>query len=213
VRRGFTLLEVLICIALVSLLGSMLLLVVVRLARMTRETTQAAMRRRHWIEAAENIRWQLRNLHVPSTKNAPESVTRAGLVGTHETSLWGEPGNQEGTDAIYFLTTRPKRQQGVCEVGFRLRARPGGNYDLIAREFPLRERGGVHSNADFSEAPWKVALDDVTHLSFDYSEDGWKWRRDWTETAVPRRIRVHLEAPRLPVLDFQVTPGVGGGRW
>lgn len=212
-KRGFTLLEVLLAVGLISLLGTLLLVIVARMARLTRETTQAAMRRRHWIEAAENIRWQLRNLHQPSTKNPPESIARAGLVGTHETSLWGEPGTQEGLDAVYFITTRPRRQQGVCEVGYRLRPREGGNYDLLAREFPLRERGGVHTNAEFTEAPWKVALDDVTHLSFDYSADGWQWRRDWTDITPPRRVRVHMEAPRLPALDFQVTPGIGGGRW
>jgi hypothetical protein len=99
-------------------------------------------------------------------------------------------------------------------VGFRLQPRASGSlYDLVYREFPLRNRAGLHPQPETSEAPWKVVLDNVTHLSIDYSEDGWIWRRDWSQTAVPRRIRVHLESKNLPVLDFQVTPGMGGGRW
>jgi len=218
VKRGFSLLEILLVMGLVSLLMSILLSVVVQMARMTRTTTQAALRRKHWIEASEVLRWQLRSLHLPPRgKEAPKNAIAVGLVGTPETPLWGEPGQSEGRDSLSFLTTAPKRQKGVCEVGFSLRPRnsaSGNSFDLVYREFPLRNRAGLHPvGLDSSEAPWKVLLDDVSHLSVDYSDDGWIWRRDWSETNIPQRIRIHLEARSLPALDFQVTPGSGGGRW
>ena len=213
-KRGFTLLEILLVLALVSLLMGMLLFVVVRMARLTRTTTQAALRRKHWLEASELLRWQLRNLHLPPVAKPPSNGITSGLVGSPDTPLWGEPGQTEGLDSLSFLTTQARRQKGVSEVGFRMRQRESGEgYDLAYREFPLRNRAGLHPQSDAPEAPWKVVLDDVKQFSLDYSEDGWIWRRDWSQTTVPRRIRVHLEASRLPVLDFQVTPGLGGGRW
>lgn len=214
-RRAFTLLEILVVVGLVSLLTSMLLMLVTRIARITRQTSTAALRRRHWLEAAERLRWQLRNLHVPSTRNPPKDTARTGLVGNHETALWGEPGSQEGLDWLTFLTTVPTKQRGVCEVSFCLKPASAGDahYTLMWRQFPLRERFGLHSLSDYTEAPWKPLLDDVTQLSLDYTEDGWVWRRDWSIAGAPRRVRVHLEAVNLPVLDFQVTPGIGAGRW
>lgn len=199
---------------LVSLLMGILLLLVARMARLNRELTQAALRRKHWIEAAELLRWELRNIHVPPKAGEPENVVTSGLVGTADTAVWGEPGQQEGQAWLSLLTSQARRQKGVCEVGFRLQARAAGTgYDLGYREFPLRSRAGLHPQTDWPEAPWRVLLDNVTFLSLDYSEDGWIWKRDWTQTAVPRRIRVHLEATALPVLDFQVTPAMGAGRW
>lgn len=200
---------------LVSMLLGMLLVVVVRLARLTRVTTQASLRRKHWLEATEVLRWELRNLFKPPEGEAPTNAVSVGLVGTADTSLWGEPGGSEGRDSLTFLTSQPRKQKGVCEVGFRVqqRASGGDGLDLAYREFPLRSRAGLHGPTEAQEAPWNVLLDDVTHLSIDYSEDGWIWRRDWSQVAVPRRIRIHLEAKRLPALDFQVTPGMGGGRW
>ncbi|MBT9581918.1 prepilin-type N-terminal cleavage/methylation domain-containing protein [bacterium] len=214
-KRAFTLLEILLVMSLVSLLMGILLTVVVRISRLTRSTTQASLRRKHWVEAAEVLRWQLRNIHVPAPgKGTPTNAITAGLVGTPDSPLWGEHGTTEGLDWLTFLSTQARRQKGVCEVTFCLQARQaGGAYDLAYREFPLRNRAGLHPLSDAPEAPWKVLLDNVNHLSVDYSEDGWIWSRDWTQTAVPRRIRVHLEARNLPVLDFQVTPGMGGGRW
>lgn len=200
---------------LVSMLLGMLLVVVVRLARLTRVTTQASLRRKHWLEATEVLRWELRNLYKPPEGEAPTNGVAVGLVGTADTALWGEPGSSEGRDSLTFLTSQPRKQKGVCEVGFRMQSRTSGGdgLDLGYREFPLRSRVGLHGPIDAQEAPWKVLLDDVTHLSIDYSEDGWIWRRDWSQVAAPRRIRIHLEAKKLPALDFQVTPGMGGGRW
>ncbi|MBN9418988.1 MAG: prepilin-type N-terminal cleavage/methylation domain-containing protein [Candidatus Eremiobacteraeota bacterium] len=213
-RKGFTVLEVLMTLGLVAILTSILLMVVVRVARMTRVTAQASLRRKHWIEAAEIIRWELRNLFVPAQGAAPTNAIAVGLVGTPDTPLWGEPGSTEGRDSLTFLTSQPRKQKGVCEVGFRVQTRNGGDgLDLGYREFPLRNRAGLHGPLDAQEAPWTILLDDVTHLSLDYSEDGWIWKRDWTDTTAPKRVRVHLEAKRLPALDFQVTPGMGGGRW
>ncbi len=213
-KQAFTLFEVLLVMGLVSLLMTILLTTVVRLARAARITSQAALRRKHWLEGAERLRWQLRNLYQPAAAKAPENAANPGLVGTHESALWGEPGQEEGRDQLSFLTTRSDKDQGVCEVSYRLQARPGGSgLDLVWRQFPLRQRAGLHLTGEFPEAPWKVALDKATHLSLDYSEDGWVWRRDWTTNTSPRRIRIHLEAEALPALDFQVTPGVGAGRW
>lgn len=213
-RRGFTLFEVLLVSALVALLSGMLLMVVVRIARLTRTTTQASLRRKHWIDATEVLRWQLRNIFQPPQAPAPTNQISVGLVGTADTPLWGEPGGTEGMDTLTFLTSQPRKQKGVCEVAFRLRPRSSGNgMDLAYREFPLRNRAGLHGPQDLPEAPWSVLLDDVTHLSLDYSEDGWLWKRDWTAASCPRRVRVHLEARKLPNIDFQVTPGMGGGRW
>jgi prepilin-type N-terminal cleavage/methylation domain-containing protein len=213
-RKGFTLFEVLMTLALVAILTSILLLVVVRIARMTRVTTQASLRRKHWVEAAEVLRWELRNLFVPPQAAAPTNAIAVGLVGTPDSPLWGEPGSTEGRDSLTFLTSQPRKQKGICEVGFRVQARSGGEgLDLGYREFPLRNRAGLHGPLDAQEAPWTILLDDVVFFSLDYSEDGWLWKRDWTEAAAPKRVRVHLEARRLPALDFQVTPGMGGGRW
>lgn len=206
-------LEMLLVLGLVSLLMTMLLVVVARIARVTRVTSQAALRRKHWVESAESLRWQLRNLFVPPAVKPPTNASGAGLVGTPGTALWGEPGQDEGHDNLTFLTAAPKRVKGICEVSYKLLARPSEGYDLAYREFPLRNRAGLHLISDAQEAPWRVMLDHVSHLSIDYSEDGWLWRRDWTQETVPRRIRIHLEGRDLPVLDFQVTPGMGGGRW
>lgn len=200
---------------LVGLLLGMLLVVVVRLARLTRVTTQASLRRKHWLEATEVLRGELRNLYKPPEGEAPTNTVTNGLVGTPDTALWGEPGSSEGRDSLTFLTSQPRKQKGVCEVSFRLQQRTSGGdgLDLGYREFPLRNRAGLHGPIEAPEAPWKILLDEVTHLSIDYSEDGWIWRRDWTQVAAPRRVRIHLEAKKLPALDFQVTPGMGGGRW
>ncbi len=212
-RRAFTLVEILIVMGLVAILMTIMLITVTRVARITRQTTQSALRRKHWLQVAEQLRWQLRNLHVPVKLDPPKAGLKAGLVGSHETPLWGEPGNEEGRDTLNFLTSWVSRKSGVCEVGYRLQPRNSGSgLDLGYREFPLRDRSGLHIS-QAAEAPWRVLLDDVTQFSLDYSDDGWLWRRDWSETKAPRRIRVHLEAERLPVLDFQVTPGMGGGRW
>lgn len=213
-RRGFTLMEVLLVMALVSIMLGLLLLVVSRLSRMTRTTVEASLRRRHWMQASEQLRWQLRNVLLPAvSKAAAQEGIRPGLLGGPDIPLWGEPGQEEGRDSILFVSTYALKRRAVCEVGYRLLPRAGGNYDLVYREFPLRDRGGLHLPAESPDAPWKVILDDVTHLSVDYSEDGWQWRRDWSLPQVPRRIRIHLEASKLPTLDFQVTPGLGGGRW
>lgn len=214
-RRGFTLFEVLMVLLLVSLLLSMLLLIVSRLSRMTVETTQASLRRRQWMQAGEQLRWQLRNLLLPGvSESSAQQGIRPGLLGGPEIPLWGAPQQQEGQDFAVFITTVPKQQRGACEVGYRLQARAdGAGYDLVYREFPLRDRGGLHPPSDSPDAPWKVILEHASQLSLDYSEDGWQWRRDWNLGQIPKRIRVHLEARDLPVLDFQVTPGAGGGRW
>lgn len=213
-KKAFTLLEILLVMGLVSLLMGILLLLVVRMARLNRNLTQASLRRKHWIEAAELMRWEFRNLHLPAKGKEPTNLVTSGLVGSADSPLWGEPGQQEGQAWVSLLTSQARRQKGVCEVGFRLQARPTGNgYDLGYREFPLRSRAGLHPQSEWGEAPWRVLLDNVTFLSLDYSEDGWIWKRDWTQTTVPRRIRVHLEAVGLPVLDFQVTPAMGAGRW
>jgi len=214
VRRGFTLFEVLLTLGLVAILTSILLVVVVRVARMTRLTSQASLRRKHWIDATEVLRWELRSLFVPPTAPAPTNSVAVGLVGTPDTPLWGEPGSADGRDSLTFLTSQARKQKGVCEVGYRVQPRSGGDgFDLGYREFPLRNRAGLHGPLDAQEAPWTILLDDITHLSLDYSEDGWLWKRDWNQAAPPRRVRVHLEAKRLPAVDFQVTPGMGGGRW
>jgi hypothetical protein len=207
--------EIVLVMSLVGLLAAILLGTVARVARLSRQTSYAALRRKHWIDAAELMRWQLRNLHQPSDRLPPENSGRPGLVGSFQTALWGEPGSQEGMDQVFFLTTLPRRARGTSEVGYCMRPRGEGGtvFNLMYRQFPLRDRSGLHGLQDAQEAPWRVLLDKVTHLSLDYSEDGWTWRRDWSETKAPRRIRVHLEAEQVPVLDFQVTPGVGGGRW
>ncbi|MFN8613986.1 MAG: hypothetical protein U0931_41020 [Vulcanimicrobiota bacterium] len=213
-KKGFTLFEVLLVAGLVALLSGMLLTVVVRVARLTRTATQASLRRKHWIDAIEVLRWELRNIFQPAQAPVPTNVVSVGLVGTADTPLWGEPGSTEGHDTLTFLTTQPRKQKGVSEVAFRLQKRSSGNgFDLGYREFPLRSRLGLHGPQDLPEAPWSILLDDVTHLSIDYSEDGWLWKRDWTLASCPRRVRVHLEANKLPGIDFQVTPGMGGGRW
>lgn len=200
---------------LVALLLVILLGLVNRMARIARLTSASSIRRKAWMEAAELLRWELRNLLVPSSAGgAPASTGRSGLLGDYTTGLWGEPG-QEGHDNIYFLTNRARKARGTCEVDFRLRKQTSSSqkFDLAYRQFTLRDRAGLHGNDDVPEAPWQVLLTDVTSLSFDYTVDGWTWTRDWSTSGAPRRVRVRMEAASLPVLDFQVTPGVGGGRW
>lgn len=203
-KRGFTLFEVLLTLALVAILTSILLVVVVRTARMTRLTTQASLRRKHWIDATEVLRWELRNLFVPPTGEAPTNSVAVGLVGTPDSPLWGEPGSSEGRDTLTFLTTQPRKQKGVCEVGFRVQPRTGGDgLDLGYREFPLRNRAGLHGPLEAQEAPWSILLDDIAHLSLDYSEDGWIWKRDWTQQHHRDAWRLHLEAKGCRPLTFR----------
>lgn len=152
------------------------------------------------------------NTTANTSNSTPTSAQTAGMIGQPGSGVYGQRA-AEGRDVILFITTHPTGQVGVCEVGYKLDENKAGVSDLLYRQFPTRSVGGFHAVVDQQEGPWKVLLKDVKQFSLDYSVDGITWQREWDETDAPRRVRLHLETAAGDVIDTQISPGIGAGRW
>lgn len=217
-KRGVTVIEMLIVVGLVALLYSLMMVVTVQIAQATRRGTTAAQQRLEFMKVCERLRWQLRSLYKPP--KLPETdkdrrPIRSGILGTPDLALLGQRGQSEGRDVLLFLTSDPVGMRGVAEVGYQLRVPEKGRSELVYRQFPVRYAEGLHTVQDFQEAPWTPIAKGVTRLTLDYTKDNVLWQREWDEDDedVPRRIRVHIETDWKETIDFQVTPGMGAGRW
>ena len=227
--RGHTLLEVMVVMALLSLLYALLLYTVVQVSQVSRRSSLAAHQQIQVMKTSEQLRWQLRCLYSEkdpqpgnTTTNSTAANTtaanatlptrlRVGLIGEPGTSVLGQRGNGDGRDILLFITAYPKGVTGVVEVGYKLS--DDGNSDLLYRQFAVRDVGGFHSPQEQTEGPWTPLLRKVRQFAVDYSADGKVWQRDWELPTAPRRVRIHLETQAGEVIDFQVTPAIGAGRW
>jgi hypothetical protein len=217
---------------LVALLYSMITFAVIQVAQVTRAGSVGAIRKKDLLKANERLRWQLRGLFLDpnggigggnttttnTTTNTtatvdPRLATRLpGIIGTPGASIYAKT-DSAGQDYIFFLTTAPTLIRNVTEVGYRVLTNADGKTNLVYRQFPVRSIGGFHDLPDTQEGPWTVLLTNVKKLTLDYSLDGLTWERQWDDVNMPRRIHVHLETSGGEVLDYQVTPGTGAGRW
>ena len=227
-RKGFTLLEMMMVLALVALLYVMITFVVIQVSHVTRRASLAAVRKRTVIQASERLRWQLRDLYLDPTTAATTANTTGAVNTTSKvdprltqrpTNFIGTPGASlyantegDGRDYIFFLTASPEKSRAVTEVGYHVQDSTNGQLDLMVRQFPLRTIGGFHNLSDTTDGPWRVLVSDIKVLTLDYSSDGITWQRQWDSTSIPHRIHVHLETG-AEVFDYQVTPGIGSGRW
>lgn len=203
--RAFTLLEMMLTLALVALLYAMISGILVQVARYVRVGREIAQQRHAFLREIEILRYQLRSLHYPASA--------VGLVGLR--------GSLKGRDSVRFLTSRGRRYHGVVEVGYKIesyldpkRPEKGERLGLFYREFPFR-RELMRTMEEFEEGRWELLLPDTSLLTMEYSASGQVWQKEWDGTIPPRivRLRVDRAKPSNDRFAFDVTPGVGAARW
>lgn len=203
--RAFTLMEMMITLALVAVMYTMVTMMLVQIARYARTGREVAAHRHALLTQVETLRYQLRSLYYP------EAVP--GLIGLRTPVA--------GRNTLRFYTAKGKNHQGVVEVGYKIESyvdpkepKKGERLGLFYREFPFR-RQEMRSLDEFEEARWELALPDTDRLSLEYSASGQSWQKEWEDETPPRIIRVRLHrSPELhDRIHFDVTPGVGAGRW
>ncbi len=203
--RAFTLIEMMLTLALVTLLYTIMSTILVQVASYVRVGRQIAESRLVFLREVDVLRYQLRALHYPNTT----------------VSMLGAPGSLKGRDQIRFLTSRGRKHRGVVEVGYKIEAyqdpkdpQAGEKTGLFYREFPFR-RKLMRTLDESTEGPWRMVLPDVSFLFFEYSTTGTAWQREWDGTEAPRlvRIRIRRSEPNHDNFAFEVTPGEGAARW
>lgn len=202
---AFTLIEMMLTLALVALLYTMITGILVQIARYVRVGREVAEQRHTFLLEIENLRYQLRSLHYPAST--------VGLLGLR--------GSLEGRDTVRFLTTRGRQHQGIVEAGYKIesyvdRENPGRGerFGLFYREFPFR-RKEMRGLDEFEEGRWELLLEDTDRLTLEYSASGVAWQREWEGTLAPRIIRVRVDRaqPSNDRFAFDLTPGEGAARW
>jgi prepilin-type N-terminal cleavage/methylation domain-containing protein len=204
-RAGFTLVEMMLTLALVALLYTMISGILMQVARHVRVGREVAEERFRFLREVENLRYQLRTLHYPSS-----TVGMVGLRGT-----------LRGRDSVRFLTARGRQHPGVVEVGYKIESyvdpddvAGGERLGLFYREFPFR-RELMRGMEEFQEGRWELLLPNTSILTLEYSSSGQVWQKEWDGTIAPRVIRVRLDRspPSNDRIAFDVTPGEGAARW
>lgn len=202
---AFTLIEMMMTLALVALLYTMVSGILVQVARYVRNGRQVAEERYQFLREIETLRYQLRSLHYPSSAE--------GMIGMR--------GNIKGRDSVRFYTSRGRHYPGIVEVGYKIESYvdpkdpgQGEQFGLFYREFPFR-RETMRSMDEFEEGRWELLLPQTGLLSLEYSASGQAWQKEWEGTLAPRiiRIRVDRAAPSNDRFAFDVTPGEGAARW
>ena len=203
--RAFTLVEMMLTLALVALLYGMITGILIQVARYVRTGRQVAAERYLFLREVEIMRYQLRSLHYPTSME--------GLLGVR--------GNIKGRDTVRFYTGRGRHFQGIVEVGYKIESyvdpkdpSKGEQFGLFYREFPYR-RQVMRTMDEFQEGRWELLLPHTSLLSLEYSASGQAWQKQWEGTIPPRtiRIRVDRSAPSNDRFAFDVTPGEGAARW
>lgn len=205
-RSGaFTLIEMMLTLALVALLYAMISTILVQIASYVRIGRETAEQRFVFLREIEILRYQLRCLHYPTSA--------VGMLGTR--------GLVKGRDSVRFLTTRGRKHPGVVEVGYKIEAytdpqhpERGERLGLYYREFPFR-RGQLRELDEFEDGRWELLLPDTELFALEYSTSGTAWQKEWDGTLPPRIVRLRLDrmAPNKDRIAFDVTPGEGAGRW
>lgn len=199
-RRGLTLVEVLIGLALIVLAYALVGFATVQLARAVRTGSEAARARSQLIATTEQLRWQLRGLFAPS----------------EQPCLEGGRSPVEARDYVVFLTTSPEEGDGVAEVGYQVETIVDEDGDeqvgLLYREFAYRDPEGLRPTTEQDQARWRLLSDRVVELEFEYSPDGTVWQREWDDPKPPQAVKVRL-ATSDDELSFVVYPGVSSERW
>lgn len=204
-RRGFTLAEMMLTLALVAVVYTLISTILVQLSRYVKDGRQVARERLEFLRSVDDFRFQFRSLYI-----TPDSSV----------GLEGKRSPIDKQDTLCFLTTNGKIHKGVVEVGYRIMAYvdekdPLKNGDaLYYREFPFPRRE-LRTLDPYQEAPWKVHLKNVDVFELQYSSDGVVWQREWDQASPPATVRVHLErvGKVRERMVFDVTPGIGATRW
>ncbi len=203
--RAFTLVEMMLTLALVAMMFGMVTTVLVQVARYVRVGREVAEQRHAFLRDIEVLRYQLRSLHYPASA--------VGMLGLR--------GNVKGRDTIRFLTGRGRKFPGVVEVGYKIETyvdpkhpEEGEQLGLFYREFPFR-RQEMRSLDEFEEGRWELLLAKTDFLAFEYSTTGEVWQKEWEGTVAPRLIRLRIDRaePSHDRFAFDVTPGEGAARW
>ncbi len=202
---AFTLVEMMLTLALVMLMYIMVTTILVQIARYARTGREVAEHRLALLKEVEMLRYQLRSLHYVD-----------GQV-----SLIGQRSQIPGRNTLRFTTSRGRDNKGVVEAGFKLESYvdskepdKGEKIGLFYREFPFR-RFEMRTLDEFEEARWQLVLPETDKFSLEYSSSGQSWQKEWEETTAPRIIRVRIQRSQelKDRIHFDVTPGVGAGRW
>ncbi len=199
---GITLMEMMITLGLVVLVYTMITTVLVQVARFVKDGRKVAAERHLFLNEVETLRYQLRTLYYP-----PKEI---GLI--------GERTPINGRDSLRFLTVTGRKYRGVVEVGYQVQTYFDEEGDqkigLFYREFPFR-REEMRTLDDHEEGRWSLLLDNAEMFSLEYSNTGQDWQKEWEGQTPPRLVRVRLQrsAPTQDRFVFDVTPGIGAGRW
>jgi prepilin-type N-terminal cleavage/methylation domain-containing protein len=203
-KRGFTLAEMMLTLGLVALVYTMVSTILVQISRYVRDGRRVAQQRIELLNTVEEIRYQLRSLYYPASS--------PGLSGARSQT--------DGQDSLRFLTTNGRTHKGVVETGYRIQMNTKVEDDeepapaLYYREFRFR-RAEFRTLDPYSEAPWKVLLDNVELFEVQYSSGANVWQREWETPEPPARIRIRVKrgGKNHDRLIFDVTPGIGASRW
>lgn len=197
-RQGVTLIEVLVALALVSLLYLIVSYTTVQLSRASHFGTAACIARQERLKAIEQMRWQLRCLFVPPDGG---SCLKGGRL----------PGTSD--DAMSLVTTMGADHQGVVEATYRV-IHDGEEVSYLAyREFRTRHVLGLRPWADQEDAVYHPLDHRIKSVRFDYSPDGKVFQREWDAAEAPKAVRVLLTDRDDSTFTFSVIPGLGSARW
>lgn len=197
-RRAVTLIEVLVALALVSLLYLIVSYTTVQLSRASHFGTAACIARQERLKAIEQMRWQLRCLFVPEGGG---SCLKGGRL----------PGASD--DAMSLVTSMGADHQGVVEATYRVITENEDVSYLAYREFRTRNVLGLRPWADQEDAVYRPLDHRVKSIRFDYSPDGKVFQREWDTAEPPKAVRVLITDRDKSTFTFSVIPGLGSARW
>jgi prepilin-type N-terminal cleavage/methylation domain-containing protein len=221
-KRAFTLIELMLVMALISLLFGIALFTIVQISQVVKRSAIVASRRLEVMKASEQLRWQLRCLYqaAPIADSSSSNTTAAnasnttaqevkpGYLGYPGAAVFGQTTQGDGRDVVLLVTSNPRRRSGIVEAGYRIDT--GG---LYYRQFASRDSSGFHPQTDYQEAPWTLLAANIKTMKLEYAKDGRLWQNYWDVAEMPQRIRVQLESSSGEATRFEVAPAQGAPRW